>query len=58
MRKESNLKNKDFYLTLLGFIKVNGYVPTIREFGKIVGLNSPATVLYHLRKLEKRGLIN
>lgn len=56
-RRESNLTNNGFYLALKRYIETNGYVPTIREFGDFVGLNSPATVLYHLRELEQKGLI-
>ena len=33
-------------------------MPTIREVGALVGLRSPATVLKHLRTLEKEGLIS
>ena len=34
-----------------------GYPPSMREIAKAVGLKSPSTVLFHLRVLEKAGLI-
>lgn len=36
----------------------HGYAPTIREIGAGVGLASPSTVHGHLKRLEKKGLIN
>jgi repressor LexA len=38
-------------------IKENGFPPTVREIGKAVGLNSPATVHTHLSTLQERGYI-
>ncbi len=38
-------------------IKENGFPPTVREIGKAVGLNSPATVHTHLSTLQDRGYI-
>lgn len=35
----------------------NGYPPTVREIGAVVGLSSPASVLGHLRTLERQGCI-
>jgi repressor LexA len=44
---------------ILSFIKVTiderGYPPSLREIGHAVGLSSPATVQYHLRRLEDEG---
>ncbi len=34
-----------------------GYPPSMREIAKAVDLKSPSTVLFHLRVLEKAGLI-
>ena len=38
-------------------INENGFPPTVREIGKAVGLNSPATVHTHLSTLQDRGYI-
>lgn len=35
-----------------------GYVPSVREICKAVGLSSPATVHYHLNQLCEEGLIS
>ena len=36
----------------------NGYAPSMREIAAGVGLSSPATVYYHLKKLEDDGAIS
>lgn len=55
----AGLTEKDY--EILDFIykqiKLNGYPPTVREIGKAVGLNSPATVHARLAKLEAAGKI-
>lgn len=38
-------------------VTVEGYVPSVREICKAVGLLSPATVHYHLNLLNEEGLI-
>lgn len=35
----------------------NGYPPTVREIGKEANLHSPATIQFHLNKLEEKGYI-
>ena len=39
------------------FIQENGYAPSIREIGEAVGLRSTASVSYHLRQLQDKGLL-
>ncbi|HAE92026.1 LexA family protein [Tissierella praeacuta] len=39
------------------YIKQNGYAPSVREIGKIVGLKSPSTVHTYLKSLESKGFI-
>lgn len=50
-------KQLDIFNKLKCFIEEKGYVPTIREFGDYVGLNSPATVKFYFDSLEKKGYI-
>lgn len=38
-------------------IAQNGYPPTVREIGQQAHLNSPATIHFHLTKLEEKGYI-
>ncbi len=35
----------------------NGYPPTVREIGQEAKLSSPATIHFHLQKLEEKGYI-
>lgn len=39
------------------FVQENGYSPSIREIGAAVGLNSTASVSYHLRALQEKGIL-
>ena len=39
------------------FIQENGYAPSVREIGTGVGLRSTASVSYHLRALQEKGLL-
>ena len=55
--EELTFNEKLFYKELKFYIKQYGYTPTIREFGKHMELNSPATVYYYLKRLEKKGYI-
>ena len=43
--------------TIKKYIAKNGYPPTVREIGKMLNLNSPATTHFHLNKLEEKGYI-
>lgn len=38
-------------------IRRSGYVPSVREVGRAVGLRSPSTVHQHLAALERKGYI-
>jgi repressor LexA len=38
-------------------IPKQGYAPSVREIGAAVGLKSPSTVHFHLKRLQERGLI-
>ena len=39
------------------FVQENGFAPSIREIGQAVGLRSTASVSYHLRQLQEKGLL-
>lgn len=55
--EELTFNEKLFYNELIFYINQYGYTPTIREFGKHMGLSSPATVYYYLKRLEQKGYI-
>ena len=51
-------KKQRTILDAIIFLIHKGELPTVREVGALVGLRSPATVLKHLRVLEKASLIS
>lgn len=57
--KENKITNKQ--RQVLDYVKKyvvkHGYPPAVREIGSALGLNSPATVHSHLKKLEAAGCI-
>jgi len=40
------------------YTKERGYPPTIREIGTHLGLRSPSTVSFHLKKLREAGVLS
>ena len=56
MAKLSHMQQKIFeYIS--SCIKNQGYPPSVREIGDAVGLKSPSTVHFHLKRLEELGVI-
>ena len=56
MEKLTNRQN--FILQIIKeLIAKNGYPPTVREIGEKASLHSPATIHFHLTKLEEKGYI-
>ena len=53
------LTGKQSYILqiLKQLIAENGYPPTVREIGEKAKLSSPATIHFHLSKLEEKGYI-
>lgn len=43
--------------TIINYIKLNGYPPTVREICDRVGLASTASVYTHLQKMDTLGMI-
>ena len=39
------------------FVQENGYAPSVREIGAAIGVSSTATVSYHLRLMQEKGLL-
>ncbi|MFF1732008.1 hypothetical protein [Streptomyces sp. NPDC058247] len=39
------------------WVAETGEYPTVREIGAGVGLRSPSSVLYHLRRMEAQGVV-
>ena len=56
MGRKSDMQER-IYDVIVRFVRKNGYAPSVREIGEAVGLKSPSTVHFHLKKLEEQGLI-
>ncbi len=50
-------KQKNILQIIKQLIAKNGYPPTVREIGNKANLSSPATIHFHLTKLEEKGYI-
>ena len=50
-------KQKNILQVIKQLIAKNGYPPTVREIGQNAKLSSPATIHFHLTKLEEKGYI-
>ncbi|MBM6870158.1 transcriptional repressor LexA [Pseudoflavonifractor phocaeensis] len=50
-------KQQQVYDFIVAFQNQHGYPPSVREIGAQVGLKSPSTVHFHLKGLERAGLI-
>lgn len=50
-------KQREIYEYIAACIREQGYAPTVREIGEAVGLRSPSTVHFHLKRLEEAGAI-
>ena len=51
-------RQKDILQIVKELVAKNGYAPTVREIGKVAKLNSPATIHFHLKELERKGYIH
>lgn len=56
MRELSKMQQK-IYDYIASCIHEQGYPPSVREIGEAVGLKSPSTVHFHLKRLEEAGMI-
>ncbi|WP_434301902.1 transcriptional repressor LexA [Clostridium botulinum] len=57
MNKSQIDKQNEVYNFIKLQIKEKGYPPSVREICKAVGLSSTSSVHFHLKRLEKEGLI-
>ena len=56
MPKKTQMTDR-IYEYLQTVIPRQGYAPSVREICEAVGLKSPSTVHFHLKRLQERGLI-
>ena len=57
MPKKTQMTDR-IYEYLQQVIPEQGYAPSVREICEAVGLKSPSTVHFHLKRLQERGLID
>ena len=50
-------RQEDALVFIKSYIVSHGYPPTVREIGEKANLSSPATIHFHLSKLEEKGYI-
>ena len=55
--EELTTRQKQILRYITKQIQANGYAPSVREIGRVVGLSSTATVHCYLKKLEELGYI-
>lgn len=51
-------RESQIYSAIRDFITANGYPPTLREIGSLVGLQSSSAVHYYLQKIRDKGHIS
>ena len=56
MPKKTDMTDR-IYAYLQEVIPQQGYAPSVREICQAVGLKSPSTVHFHLKRLQEQGLI-
>ena len=56
MQELSKMQQR-IYQYIADCIREQGYPPSVREIGEAVGLRSPSTVHFHLKRLEEAGII-
>lgn len=56
--KKLSAKQQQIYDFITAAVAEQGYPPSVREIGAAVGLKSPSTVHFHLKALEREGLIS
>ena len=57
MKKTLTRKQKESYQCLLDYTKEHGYPPTVREFGKLIGVKSTSSAFSRIKQLELNGYI-
>jgi SOS-response transcriptional repressor LexA len=50
-------KQEESYQCILNYTKEHGYPPTVREFGKLIGVRSTSSAFPRIKQLEQNGYI-
>ena len=57
MKQTLTRKQEESYQCIWNYRKEHGYPPTVREFGKVIGVRSTSSVFFRIKQLEKNGYI-
>ena len=57
MKQALTRKQEESYQCILKYKDEHGYPPTVREFGKLLGLKSASSAFSRIRQLEQSGYI-
>ena len=57
MKQALTRKQEESYQCILQYKDEHGYPPTVREFGKLLGLKSASSAFSRIRQLEQSGYI-
>ena len=57
MKKALTRKQEESYQCILRYTNEHGYPPTIREFGKLIGVKSTSSAFSRIKQLEQNGYI-
>ena len=57
MKKVLTRKQEESYQCILNYTKEHGYPPTVREFGKLIGVKSTSSAFSRIKQLEQNGYI-
>lgn len=56
-RSEPTIRQQEVIDTIQKYLSINGYPPSFRDIGKIVGMKSSSTVSGILTNLKKKGYV-
>ena len=56
MKKALTRKQKESYQCILDYTKEHGYPPTVREFGKMIGVRSTSSAFSRIKQLEQMDI--
>ena len=57
MKKALTRKQEESYQCIFRYANEHGYPPTIREFGKLIGVKSTSSAFSRIKQLELNGYI-
>ena len=57
IKQDLSKRQREIFEFISSYLSKHGYLPTVREIGKAVGLHSSSTVHAHLSKLEGLGVL-